>query len=84
MTRIRDHVRHAVICKMQEHMNIKKVAKDLHLCRSTMRNIWKKFLETGSISDKKKSSRQPLYNVWKIIIICQMVPWLMINAEITI
>ena len=60
MTRISEHVRHAVICKMQEHTNIKKVAKDLHLCRSTVRSIWKKFLETGSISDKKKSGRPPL------------------------
>jgi len=60
MTRISDHLRHAVICKMQEHTNIKKVATDIHLCRSTVRNIWKKFLETRSISDKKKSGRPPL------------------------
>ena len=60
MTRITDHVRHAIIFKMQEHTNIKKFAKDLHLCRSMVRNIWKKFLETGSISDKKKSGRPPL------------------------
>jgi len=60
MTRISEHVRHAVICKMQEHTNIKKVAKDLHLCRSTVRSIWKKFLETEFISDRKKFGRPPL------------------------
>jgi len=60
MTRIRDYVRHVVIYNMQEYTNIKKVAKDIHLCRSTVRNIWNKFLETGSISDKKKSGRPPL------------------------
>ena len=57
MTRISDHIHLVVLCKMQVHTNIKKVTKDLHLCRSIVRNIWKKFLETGSISDKKKSGR---------------------------
>jgi len=60
MPQISDHIRHTIIVRMQDQPNLKKVARDLNLCRTTVRNIWKKFLETGSISDKRKSGRPPL------------------------
>ena len=47
---------------MQEHTNIKKVAKDIYLSRSNVRNFWKKFLEIWSISYKKKSGRPLLFS----------------------
>ena len=54
---------HAVIVKMQDQRNLKKVARDLKLCRTIVRKIWKMFLETGSIANKRKSGRPPLLSV---------------------
>jgi len=63
MPRIIEHVSHAVIIKMQDQSNLKKVARDLKLCRTTVQKIWKKFLVTGSIADKRKSGRPPFLSV---------------------
>ena len=63
MPRISEHVCHAFIVKMQDQPNLKKVARNLKLCRTTMQKIWKKILETGSIADKRKSGRPPLLSV---------------------
>ena len=49
MPRISEHVRHAIIVKMQDQSNLKKVARDLKLCRTTVQKIWKKFLEQDSL-----------------------------------
>jgi len=63
MPRISEHVCHAFIVKMQDQPNLKKVARDLKLCRTTVPKIWKKFLETRSIADKRKSGRPPLLSI---------------------
>jgi len=57
MPRISEEMRYRVIIKMQEEANQKKVARDLNMCRCTVRKIWLKFLKTNTVSDLKKSGR---------------------------
>jgi len=63
MPRISEHVRQSVIVKMQDQPNLKKVARDLKLCRTTVEKSGRSFLETVSIADKRKSGRPPLLSV---------------------
>jgi len=55
MPKIHERLRMLIVCKIQDGANQRKVSRDLNICKTSERNIWNKFLNTGSVFDKSRS-----------------------------
>jgi len=44
---------------MQDGSNLRKVPRELNICKTSVRNIRNKFWDTGSVVDKSRSGRPP-------------------------
>ena len=57
MVKIDEGTRKLVVAKIQGGASQRDVVKELEICRSSVRKIWKKFLNTGTVSDICRSGR---------------------------
>lgn len=57
MAKISDYVRHQIIFLHQEGKSLQEIAKKTKASVTGIRNVIKKFNETGSVSDRKRSGR---------------------------
>jgi len=57
MVKIDESIRKLVVAKIQGGASQRDVEKELGICRSNVRKIWKKFLNTGAVSDISRSGR---------------------------
>ena len=48
-----------VVGKMQDGSSLRKVSRELNICKTSVKNIWNKFRDTGSVVDKSRSGRAP-------------------------
>ena len=57
MVRICDDMRRLIVVKIQSKMTQSEVARQLNIGQTTVRKIWKRYLETGSTNDRIRSGR---------------------------
>ena len=55
MVKIDEGIRKLVDAKIQGGASQRDVGKELGICQSSVRKIWKKFLNTGAVSDISRS-----------------------------
>ena len=63
---------------MWDISNQKKIAQDLNLSRSTIWNIWIRFLKIGTVNDQRESGRLWLLSekgLWSLIILTKKSPF---------
>ena len=57
MVIIGERLRNLIIERIQDGATQKQVSRELKICQSSVRKVWIKFLDTGSVLDKKRSGR---------------------------
>jgi len=69
MPKINERLRMLIVGKMQDCSSLRKVSRELNICKTSVRNIWNKFRDTGSIVDKIRSGRPPKCSVRDTILL---------------
>jgi len=54
MVIIGEKLRNFIIERIQDGLTHRQVSRDLKISQSSVRKVWIKFLDTGSVLDKKK------------------------------
>jgi len=54
MPKIDERLRMLIVGKMQDGSSLRKVSRELNICKTSVRNIWNKFRDTGSVVDKSR------------------------------
>ena len=72
MVKINDNLRWKVIRKMEKENNQREVSRKLKINQSTVRKIWLKYLETGTIEDKIKSGRPKILTEREERVMCRV------------
>ena len=57
MVRISDELRDAIVNKMCTGLSIREAARQLAVCHTSVRNVWRRYLDTGDTKDRPKSGR---------------------------
>ena len=71
MPKIDGRLRLLIIDKIQDGDSFRNVSRELKICKTSVRNIWHKFLDTGSVIDRVRSGRLAKFSERDKRILCR-------------